>query len=111
MSTAGQQLREAQALDAYSQVVTSVVDAVGPATVSVEVRSSPGNSPGGAGSGFFISPDGFFLTNDHVVEAAKAGQQSGAPRLQIRLLDGRSLPATVVGSDPVSDLALCRSEG
>ena len=95
---------EAAALDAYSQVVTRVVEQVGPATVAVEVGRHDGGS-GGAGSGFFISPDGYFLTNDHVVAAA------GGADIQVRLLDGRALAASVVGTDPTTDLALCRADG
>lgn len=102
------------ALDAYSQVVTSVVDEVGPATIAVEINrrgTSPGiggGSGGGVGSGFFITPDGFFLTNDHVVGAIT---QQGGGHVSTRLLDGRHLPAEVIGTDPTTDLALCRLIG
>jgi S1-C subfamily serine protease len=60
-------------LDAYSRAVTTVVDAVGPTVVSISIgKQSPGNRPEqmGAGSGFFITPDGYILTNSHVVQKA-----------------------------------------
>ena len=66
--------KSAAALDSYSKVVTSVVEEVGPATIAVEMLGQ-GGQQGGAGSGFFISPDGYFLTNDHV--AAAISQQGG----------------------------------
>jgi S1-C subfamily serine protease len=91
-------------LDAYSQAVIGVVDAVGPAVVSISVRSKPGQPRrGGEGSGFLVAPDGYVLTNHHVVE--------GAPVLAARLTDGSELAAQVVGSDPATDLALVRVDG
>jgi S1-C subfamily serine protease len=94
-------------LDAYSRAVTTVVDAVGPAVVSISVgRDAPagnGVEPIGAGSGVILTPDGYVLTNHHVVR--------DAGRLRVALTDGTSLGAVPVGSDPPNDLALVRAEG
>jgi S1-C subfamily serine protease len=93
-------------LDAYSRAVVSVVEAVGPAVVSVTVgrgRSGGHAGVGGAGSGMIIAPDGYVVTNDHVVH--------GADRLQATLTDGRTLDAVVIGEDPSTDLALLRVSG
>lgn len=92
-------------LDAYSRAVVGVVDKVGPAVVSIGVRKrtrSPRYGQEGAGSGVIIAPDGFVLTNHHVVE--------GAEDVQVRLTDGRSFSAHLVGSDPATDLAVVRAE-
>jgi S1-C subfamily serine protease len=93
-------------LDAYSRAVITVVDAVGPAVVAVYAGiQSPGNGPQrtGSGSGVLIAPDGYILTNDHVVH--NAGQ------LSVTLTNGATLPATLVGVDPHTDLAVVRAEG
>lgn len=79
-------------LDAYSRAVISVVEKVGPAVVKVET--------GGVGSGIIITPDGYILTNNHVVD-----HTSGA---DIVLISGRRLPAEIIGKDKISDLALLR---
>ncbi|HEX5517394.1 MAG TPA: trypsin-like peptidase domain-containing protein, partial [Pseudolabrys sp.] len=63
-------VNDTEILDAYSNAVTSVADAVGPAVVRVEVRAKNGR-PAGVGSGVVIAPDGLVLTNSHVVEGAK----------------------------------------
>ncbi|MBN1573461.1 MAG: trypsin-like peptidase domain-containing protein [Deltaproteobacteria bacterium] len=91
------------ALDAYSRAVISVVENVGPSVVSIKVKkdSTTGSYGGeGAGSGVVIAPDGFVLTNDHVV--------SGAKELSVTLIDGNSFSARMVGSDPGTDLAVVR---
>ena len=95
-----------EVLDAYSRAVISVVETVGPAVVSVTVgrKGSSGRDPlSGAGSGVIIAPDGYVVTNDHVVR--------GAGRLAATLTDGRTLDAVVIGEDPSTDLALIRLAG
>lgn len=90
-------------LDAYSQAVVSVVERVGPAVVSL-VAGARGAGRGpervGAGSGVIVTPDGYALTNSHVVH--------GAGRLQATLMDGWTLGAGLIGEDASTDLALIR---
>lgn len=92
-------------LDAYSRAVTAVVDAVGPAVVSIAVgqrsaRRWPERE--GAGSGVVIAPDGYILTNSHVVD--NAGQ------VTTTLTDGTQAAARLIGKDPATDLAVIRAE-
>ena len=92
-------------LDAYSRAVVSVVDSVGPAVVSISAGKGRGRAEAdqvGAGSGVVITPDGYILTNDHVVQHAD--------RLKVRMTDGESFTATVIGKDPATDLAVIRAE-
>jgi len=90
-------------LDAYSKAVIAVVEAVGPAVVSISVGQETSRSefePMGAGSGFAITPDGYLLTNSHMVADAK--------KIETTFMDGRRLEATLIGMDASTDLAVIR---
>jgi len=96
---------EEEALDAYSQVVTSVAERVLGSVASLRIsrRLYGGRQAQGSGSAVSITPDGFLVTSAHVVEGADRGRASMA--------DGRELRFEVVGRDPLSDLAVIRSGG
>jgi S1-C subfamily serine protease len=90
-----------QLLDAYSKTVTGVVENVAPAVVNIRVEHETRRGPGqGSGSGFVIAPDGFILTNSHVVQRAR--------KLDVTLADSRTFTAHLVGDDPDTDLAVIR---
>jgi len=81
-------------LDAYSRAVTGAVDAIAPSVVKIETNWR------GSASGFVITPDGFVLTNSHVVD--------GARHIEVTTLEGRTHEAHVVGNDPDTDVAVIR---
>lgn len=87
---------EEEALDAYSQAVIDVAERLSPSIANVRIRR-------GAGSAVVITPDGFMLTSAHVVARSRGGRVS--------FVDGQELEFEVVGSDPLSDLAVLRADG
>jgi serine protease Do len=87
---------EEEALDAYSQAVIGVAERLSPSVANVRLRR-------GGGSAVVITPDGFMLTSAHVVARTRGGRAS--------FVDGRELEFEVVGTDPLSDLAVLRADG
>ncbi len=96
---------EDEALDAYSRVVTTVAERLIPSVASLRVmRRVPGaRRAEGAGSAVALTPDGFLVTSAHVVQGSDAGTAS--------FVDGRELEFRVIGTDPLSDLAVVRAQG
>jgi len=99
--------------DAYSRTVSEVVERVGPSVAAVRLHGSGGSSQAlGGGSGFLFTPDGYVLTNSHVVRAGKpAATARPELRHQVSLADGREFDARWVGDDPDTDLAVLSIDG
>jgi S1-C subfamily serine protease len=98
-------VEEGEALDAYSRTVIAVAERLAPSVANLRVsrRVRGGRRLDGGGSGVVITPDGFMLTSAHVV--ARADGKSRAS-----FVDGRDVEAEVIGTDPLSDLAVLRSD-
>ena len=91
-----------EALDAYSRAIIGVVEEVAPSVVTIAVRIQKGRTlPAAAGSGVVIAPDGYILTNHHVIAQAR--------QIDARFTDGKILRTRLVGADPATDLAVVQA--
>jgi S1-C subfamily serine protease len=110
MSIADRRPTEQEALDAYSMTVSSVAEQVAPSVANLRVlgrRRNGAEAPVGAGSAVVLSPDGFLLTSAHVI----AGHRGHGTRTGVAsFVDGAELNFETVGSDPLTDLAVLRTE-
>jgi serine protease Do len=106
ISSTPSDVSEEEALDAYSRAVTSVAERLSPSVANLRVsrRVRGGRRLDGGGSSVVITPDGFMLTSAHVVARTEG-------RGRASFVDGRELDFEVVGSDPLSDLAVLRADG
>jgi S1-C subfamily serine protease len=106
ISSPGSEISEEEALDAYSLAVTTVAERLSPSIANLRVsrRVRGGRILDGGGSGVVITPDGFTLTSAHVVARTEGKGRAS-------FVDGRELEFEVVGSDPLSDLAVLRVDG
>ena len=99
------QAADAELLDAYSRAVIAVADKVGPSVVGIQTGTDHRRAEGdqsASGSGVIFAPDGYILTNDHVVHGAK--------HLRVTLTDGSTMVAATIGADPATDLAVIRAD-
>ena len=100
---------DAEALDAYSRTVSGVAEALAPSVANLRVhgrRRDGAEVPMGAGSAIVLSRDGFLLTSAHVVTGRRGGTRSGVASFT----DGRETRFAPVGADPLTDLAVVRTE-